>query len=154
MTTHLGSFGTERDEYSGEFDYFGETVRVHPNMTDLALIELAEMMTAVGEENGGIARLGLVKGMLRSMIHPDDLDRMWKLAVDNRQTIDDVMPVVQAIIVAAAERPTKQPSDSSDGLPTTAPSSTDDSSSRALRLLEGRPDLQVAVLRAREARTA
>jgi len=69
-----------------------------------------------------------------------------KVKADDEQLID----LVQRVMTLMSERPTTQLSDSSDGLRSTAPTSTDDSSSLAVvkRLKgSGRPDLALAVVR-------
>jgi hypothetical protein len=63
---------------------------------------------------------------------------------------EDLMGVVQRVMTLLSERPTSQPSDSSDGPQQIAPTSEADSSSLAVvRRLKstGRPDLAMAVVR-------
>jgi len=60
--------------------------------------------------------------------------------------------IIQGIFEDLTTRNPTVPSDSSDGLDTGEMNSMDDSYSRALAQLEGRPDLQMAVLRSQEAR--
>lgn len=147
---HLGDFGTARDGNDATFGWFGTAVRVHPDLTDLALIDLVQQLTSVGDDNGEEA-VSAVSGIATMLVHPDDFDAFWTTARTNRQTMEDVVQLAAHLIGGLAGRPTRLPSASSDGQQPTDPSSTDDSSSEALRLLDGRPDLQVAVLRAREA---
>lgn len=147
--THLGDFGVERPAHEDSFGYFGETVRVNPDLSDLAMVDFVETGVAIQAMDGKGGLLAL-KDMLRSLVHPEDFDRLWELAKANRQQIDDLDALAEAIVVSVTGRPTEQPSDSSDGLPTTP----DDSSSRALRLLDGRPDLQMAIVRAQEAQAS
>jgi hypothetical protein len=58
--------------------------------------------------------------------------------------------IIQGIFEDMTNRPTVPPSDSSDGRENTGTNSTADSSSRAMELLQGRPDLQQAVLQAQK----
>jgi hypothetical protein len=150
----LGNFGSVRPANEGTFSYFGTTVRVHPDLTDLALIDLATKMLAAESTKDGQEAIRMVADVAGMIVHPDDADEFWRSARANRQTMQDVIGLAAELIGALAERPTVLPSDSSGGQPTTGTSSTDGSSSQALRLLEGRPDLQVAVLRSEQARQA
>jgi hypothetical protein len=117
-----------------------------------------EQAKAMGEAND--AALDAIKGQ----IHPDDWDRFMKTARANRQMTLDLMELSQKLTEAIAGFPTGRSADSS-ATPTrierrsrssssgrgrlAGPSPTD--SRKALRLLHGRPDLQMAVVRAAEA---
>jgi hypothetical protein len=169
---HLGSFGTSRAEVDADFDYFGETIRVHPDASDLHQAEL--MIIAGGIDLGDIdmddpaswtpqqheANDAAVQA-LQGQIHPEDWDLFFTTAKRNRQQTMDLMAVSEQIASAVAGFPTGQPSGSSPGQPSTPPRSKADSSSRApgraervarkgLRALQERPDLQVAVVNAYE----
>lgn len=149
--SHLGDFGTARPAAEATFGYFATTVRVHPDLSDLALVELAKKMSEAESVDDGARALAAVTGMVAMIVHPDDADAFWVTARAHRQTLEDVIGLAASLIGALSERPTRLPSGSSGGQERTATSSTAGSSSSALRLLEGRPDLQVAVLRAEEA---
>lgn len=140
----LGSFGTPRPAVEDSFEWFGVDIRVHPDLTDLAFVELFQ---SIGDGHDGKQAMDAIQGIARSVVHPDDFEEFWRLARSNRQTLEDVMTLATSLIAELADRPTKLPSDSSDGQQRTGTSSTGDSSSRALHALEGRPDLQVAVVR-------
>lgn len=144
--TYLGEFGTARPEVDLAFGYFGVTIRVHPDLSELALVDLFGAM-AGGEEDGAKA-LNALNSMTDSLIHPEDVTEFRRLARANRQNTEDLAELAVKLVEAITDRPTQQPADSSGGLPTTDTKSEDDSRSQALQKLEGRPDLQVAVLRA------
>lgn len=146
---HLGDFGESRPSAEETFGYFGETLRVHPDLSDLAIVDLFDSMSSAQKD--GAAAMAAIRGIGAALIHPDDVDRFWALARANRQTMEDVATLAMQLIGALAERPTLLPSVSSDGQQDTSPTSEGDSSSPALRLLSGRPDLQAAVLLAQEA---
>ena len=155
---HLGNYGAEHPEITATFGWFGATIRVHPDLSDLAFLDLIPTMEMGGADMTTDFALvaGLVdavKAMATALVHPEDFDEFWGLAKKNRQTMEDIADLGAQLIEATTDRPTGLPSDSSDGQQATGTSSTGDSSSRALRLLEdrGRPDLAVAVLRAQEA---
>jgi hypothetical protein len=150
----LGRFGVAKDAVDDDtFDYFEHQIRVNPEFGELELADFLEAATAVDEENVS-ASMGLIKGTLRSMVHPDDFDTFWGTAKRERQGILDLMAVLQAVVEAVADRPTQRPSDSSDGPQLTSVSSAGGSSSRVIRRLvaEGRPSVALMVRQASEAR--
>jgi len=174
---HLGSFGVRREQIDADFDYFGVTIRVHPNLSDLDHAEL--MIIAAGIDVGDMdlddpkswtpeQRAGAQKAndaavnALRGAVHPEDWDLFFKTAKANRQALTDLMALSSQISELATGFPTGQPSDSSDGRPSTTPKSKGGSSSRravksarhTLELLDGRPDLQIAAVYAYEAKVA
>jgi hypothetical protein len=136
----LGDFGTERPAVEDSFGWFGSEVRVHPDISDLTIIGLFAAMQELGEEDGE-KMIEAMGGIAAALVHPDDLDEFLGVARSHRQTMEDIATLAMNVIAALAERPTLLPSDSSAGQPTTAASS----SSKALRVLDGRPDLQAAV---------
>ena len=133
------------------FDYFGEDLRVSPDLTDADLLDFLEMQSDLPADDPKAGPI--VKSFLRTVIHPDDFDRFWTLAKKHRQSVEERSSTAFKLIEAAVGTPTVQSSDLSDGLQRIAANSTDDSSLRAQRRLEekGRADLAVAVLQRREA---
>lgn len=118
-----------------------------------------------------------VVSFLRQQIHPGDWDEFWRLAKTNRQTIQDLMGVAMELIEVASGFPSTRPSSSQVGRSRTRRKSKGGSSkparllqgqaeaqpaglpanpvaTRALHLVYGRPDLQAAIVRAQEARSA
>lgn len=179
MTRHLGELGTVRAAVDIDFPYFGEVIRVHPDASDLAAAELmlkAQDIDLTGDVDINdpeswdpettrvmVEAENLAMSMIRQMIHPDDWDRFWKTARANRQNTVDLMTVTKTLAAEVARFPTGQLSDSSAGHQHTRPKSKGGSSSRpaghgsttrALRMLEGRPDLKAAVYQADQARRA
>lgn len=150
--THLGDFGKARESADFTFGWFGKLLRVNPSLSDLAILDIVEIKTAAS----GSDAIRRIRDIGNLLIHPDDAGEFWALARANRQTMEDIANLSMDLISAVTGRPTSLPSDSSDGQQPTAPSSTADSSSQALRLLESRnrPDLAVAVVRAQEAMSA
>jgi hypothetical protein len=179
-TIHLdGMFGTPREAVDADFPYFGQRIRIHPDATDLfevdimakaqaielGDIDLSDPTTWTAEQakamqDGMTVALDAVKGQ----IHPDDWDRFLTVARANRQQTMDLMELSQKLTAEVAGFPTGQSTDSSTTPPRTGRKSRSNSSGRgrsagpsvadsrkALRLLDGRPDLQMAVVRAAEA---
>lgn len=152
----LGEFGTPRPAVEEKFGWLGVPVRVHPDLSDLALIDIVRRVGRAEKQGDVQALVEAVGDLIDLLIHPEDVEVFWRVARENRQTTEDIAEVAMKLVGAMANRPTMRPSDSSAGPSTTEPSSTDGSTSPALRLLEGkgRPDLAVAVLRAEQARSA
>jgi hypothetical protein len=151
--TNLGSFGVERPALDDTtFDYFGTTIRVHPDLSDLTIVDMFSGLT--GDQTDLAKAIGMIRGVAELLVHADDVETFWQLARKNRQTIQDVVEVGTQLLAVITDRPTQLPSDSSAGQPPTAANSEDADFSTALTLLQGRPDLQVAVIQAHDARSA
>jgi hypothetical protein len=148
----LGSFGEAREEQSDTFEYFTVEMRVNPNLSELDVLDFMETAFTVDQEDPKAVLV--VKKFLRSLVHDDDFENFWQLARANRQRIEDIQAVAKAIVEAVTARPTKRPSVSSRGRPATGRKSKAGSSARVLTRLEGRPDLQLAVVKAQEAQRA
>lgn len=174
MAASIGSLGVKRDAVDLEFDYFGTTIRVHPDATDLAV---ADLMASFGEmdiedEDSAKEVMGGVAGFLRDNIHPDDRQKFWEIAKANRQQLKDIIDVARAITEAVTEAasdfPTGQPSDSAPTTSSTSKKSGGGTSSQAraarrrasaetsraravqqqaMGELDGRPDLKLALAR-------
>lgn len=150
--SHIGDFGEAQPELDATFGYFGEKIRVNPTMNELDMFDFVE--SAKDMDDMDPEAIVAVKNYLRGMIHPDDFDRFWLTAKKNRQGMEDLFKLTQKIVEKVADRPTKSPSSSSSGRRKTGRKSKQGSSSRALTLLEGRPDLQEVVVRRQEAQAA
>lgn len=148
----LGDFGQAHDLVDASFGYFGKEIRVNPEFSELDVVDLMDAAKDMKEDDPRSA--ALVKDTMRSAVHPEDFDVFWSLAKSHRQDIDDLFLMTEKIIEGIAENPTSQPSDSSGGRRKTKRKSKRGSYSRALTLLEDRPDLQEAVVLRREARPA
>lgn len=143
----LGKFGTARPVVEESFDWFDAEIRVHPDLSDLAIIDLFAAMQDVDEDDNASGVLAAMGSISSTLIHPDDVEAFMRIARANRQTMEDIVRLAMEVLGALAGRPTLLPSVSSDGRQATAPTSMGDSSEKALHALAGRPDLQVAVLR-------
>lgn len=176
MAKSIGSLGRRREPIDLEFDYFGTTIRVHPQASDTVELEFLDIgreidlslledksleeldndqrwqvMAKMGEAiRGGYL---LVKDSLRQLIHPEDWPKYWELARENGQQIRDLMAdlkyITSKVVEAETGFPTQPPFGSAGGRETTPPKSAAGSSSdadRALAALRGRPDLQEFVL--------
>lgn len=163
--------GVEHGEAEYAFRYFGAVIRVHPEFGELSYVEFMAKATEVDEEdieNG----LPLLMAYLKDQVHPDDWDEFFKLAKSKRQTTKDLMELSNKILGVLSGFPT-EPQDDLSPTPSSGELKSKDGSSaqavnrraahhrksaaktveHAMHLLEGRPDLQMAVLRAQEARS-
>jgi hypothetical protein len=175
---HLGVLSPEPAAQPAEadtFEWFGESIRTHPNVSELPFLDLLEKAED-GEIDENDPRTGvLVKGLFREYVHPDDFDRFWKLAREHGQGTDDLIVVVYRILELKAERrPTKPSSGSRRGRTPTAAKSRGGSSRKGSRsrstreppedqreaatvrvirgnLQDGRPDLALHVAEADQA---
>lgn len=130
---------------------FGETFAVTEDPADLefAMLEFQEVAEGTEAESaaGGAAVMNLLKACLADA---KDWPRFKQVCRSNRARVErDLMPIVVEVMT---DRPTRLPSDSSAGVTTTAPNSTADSSSQAMRLVpSGRSDLAQIVQMAQQA---
>ncbi len=152
MVQSLGSLGTVHDRPDFVFDYFGATIRVNPELGEDIVLELSAAASGIGDDTGAADLIALKRTLVAAVIHPEDVDAVLAAARANHQNTEDLSTMAYAIIGAITDRPTSQPSDSSDGLLQTGPRSVDDSSLRVQRRFEakGRPDLALMVVQARE----
>ena len=167
----IGSFGTAHAALDMEFGWFGATIRVNPDASDLSV---ADLMIEFGDvdvdsvEGQQVAMKAMSEYMV-GQIHPDDRQQFWALAKANRQGVRDVMEVAKAITAAIADFRSGQSSGSSaTPLPTTlrsvpASSSVDTPEEVARRAalvaqaaaaMPDRPDLRVGLFRSEAARLA
>lgn len=118
------------------------------------MIRLAQLAKRGVDANemDGLAALG---DCLQTTLASDaEYDRLMDYATRERLDGDELMEALQVFLAVIAARPTRRPSESSDGPVGDSPRSTGDSVSRVLNRYDGRPDLQLAVVQAQEARVA
>jgi hypothetical protein len=122
----LGNLGVSKPKVSDSFGWFGHEIQVHPDLTDLVLMDFADEASRLDQDSP--EALGFLKKQCRLIIAPESFDAFWRAAIDNGQTSIDLMTVMKTIIESTAKRPTALPSDSSDGQPRTVVTSPDVSS--------------------------
>lgn len=161
----LGDFGQAKPQVADTFGWFGETIHVSPNLTDLVLMDFAEQ--AKGLDENDPRAMSFLKDQMRVVIAPDDFDSFWSTAVRNRQDSKDLMAVFKRIIESISERPTVLPSVSSVGqhqgvityldassLLGTPVSPLGAADRRTIEGMTGRPDLALVVDKAARERAA
>lgn len=146
---HLGDFGAavkalDPNQEKDTFTYFGESFEIVDALPPMLVFQLAAAMTGKVDETEGMAALW---ELFRIALGDDGFNRLYKLAVNKRDSTEDLMQVAMSIYQNDAGRPTVQPSVSSDGpsntSPSTSPSSTTTASEPMLELVgrDGLDDL-------------
>ncbi len=167
MGRSLGKFGKKKAEREDTFDYFEETLRVHPHLSDVAFFDFMRRAKQLDiriedpedrEEMAAAFQKAapLVEDFLTFAIHPDDVDAFFRIARENGQHMLDMAADCQGICAAVAARPTGKSSGSRAGRQVTKQSSVGNSSSRATKRRlerEGRPDFALIVLENMEAQS-
>lgn len=136
------------------FGWFGAQLRVNPELSELSALDFAERAMTVDEDSP--EAFVMVKDQFRAYVHQDDFAEFWSLTQKNRLGLGDLLEFMKRLVGGLTERPTMQPSVSSDGPPSMPENSKDDSSTRVIRQMEeqGRPDLAWVYEMAREGRQA
>lgn len=134
--TALGDLGVAREAPEPvediAFGWFGAEIRVNPYFEQLALVEFAAAIN--GAESGPILqRLACIKAALVPLLHSEDFTTFWQLALSNHQTVEDLAAVAFKLVEAVSARPTVRQPSSSDGLPSTGPSSAPVATSREVQ---------------------
>lgn len=125
----------------------------------MPLMRFAHLASS-GVDSEDMEALAAMYDLLEQCIADDDWPRFQRAATKSRADGEMLMAVVQKAIEAIGERPTGQPSDSSDGLTTIEPRSESAvASSEPLRVIrdlesQGRPDKAEFVAMAERARSA
>jgi hypothetical protein len=133
--------------------YHGEQYEVADRIGLMPLMRFAHLARS-GVDADDMEGLDAMYALLRQCFTDEAWNGFEDAATRHRADGDELLAVVKDAIEVISERPTPQPSDSSDGQTPTPENSAGDSSSRVLSRLEGRPDLQLAVLRAQEAQAS
>jgi hypothetical protein len=127
-------------------EFLGESFELRPKVSEYALLKFARA-AAAGEDGDTMEGMASMLRLLEKCIVPADWRRFDKLADEKDATAEQIMDVIKAAFEQVAERPTSLPSDSSDGQISTEPKSESNSAVKD-SVLSGRPDLQLAVMRA------
>ena len=106
-------------------------------------------------DGGDIRALILIDRVIDGVVRPEDRARFEGICDRECPGFEELLEFAMVAIKALTGNPTTQPSDSSDGLPTTSTSSSPGSSAQVIDLFveQGRPDLAEMVTLAQEARS-
>lgn len=123
---NLGSFGAALKELdpNGQkdtFTYFGQEFTIIGVLPPMLMFQLAAAMTGKVDETEG---MGAMWEAFRTALGDSEFNRLYRIAVDNKDATEDLMRLVMAIYENDTGRPTEQPSDSSAGLSSTSTSSS------------------------------
>lgn len=133
--------------------FAGQDFAVRDRIGAMPLMRFAKI-AKTGMDAGDMEALSVIYDLLQSTVAPADWQRFEQAAVDSGADGDELLAVVVDAVKVISGRPTSQPSDSSGGLRTTSPTYAVASSTPVIDRLSGRPDLQLMVRRATEARSA
>lgn len=155
--THIGKVSINRDsseamfelpDESAEFEFEGDTFRVNPNYSELDTVDFMDEANRIDENDP--RSIALVKTSLRAIVHEEDFNKFWGACRKGKYGVVEIMSVYWAILDSLTKRPTDPPPGSSTGRRSTLENSKDGSYLRVLDRLDGRPDLQAAVVEMRE----
>jgi hypothetical protein len=116
-------------ELQAEFRYAGVKFRVHPDLSELVVIDLLEEGDAIDVHSP--KAMIFAKTYMRAFVHPDDFGRFWALVLKRAPSVQKLMELSWKILGGITEGPTGGQSDSSDGQPATSQSSQHASSTPA-----------------------
>lgn len=138
-----------------DLTFEGETFQLADKIGLMPLMRFAHVSRR-GVDSNDMEGLAAIYDLLKQCIADEDWDRFEDVATRTRADGDDLLSVVSQAIEAISERPTREPSVSSAGQPSTSGSSTDGSSSPVIARLEGqgRPDLALIVEQAERSRAS
>jgi hypothetical protein len=132
-----------------EVQFFGESLRLNPDVSEFALMEFAEAASE-GQDGDTLEGMASLLRLVTEVIHPDDRKKFRTIARKNKAAATDLMKVLGTPVEDEAERPTVRSSDSSDGPVSIAPKSEPSAEDKVSLHLASRPDLVVAARRARK----
>lgn len=112
---------SERGPLVASFTYFGEQIRVHPDVTEVDMIDFLDDAETVDKDDP--KSMLMVKNAARNHVHPDDFEKFWQLRKANRQGVEQLMGTIWQIVGGLTGKANGQRSASSDGPPATNPSS-------------------------------
>jgi hypothetical protein len=153
MREYVSSDGTDTQDESApvSFGLDGETFVVD-NLSAGPIAELAQMMSSMtGEDVDGIRSIAFIADFFKLILDPLVYRRFMNHTRKYKTRPEVFMNIIQGVFEDLTDRPTVPQSDYSDGLRNITPRLTADLPPTVAHRLEGRPDLQLAVLAAQEA---
>lgn len=134
------------------FVFHGETFTMPDRTGSMALMRFAHI--AEQDQLTDLQEAAAIFDLLEATVNPADWDRFQRHAMKTRATTEELVLIAAQVIREVSLRPTSRPSDSSDGPPVAAQSSTSPHAERAIGRLAGRPDLQNVVDMSERARAS
>jgi hypothetical protein len=116
---------------------------------ELGPLEISEIAQLQGVAADSAKAVAFMSEFFASILGPTQYPAFREMTVRNTTKPEILVEIIQGIFEDFTNRPTVQPSESSDGLPNIETKSSDALSDRVIERLKGRPDLQTAVILAR-----
>ncbi|MEU7978251.1 hypothetical protein AB0B63_06935 [Micromonospora sp. NPDC049081] len=108
--------------------FLGEEYRIADKVGLMPLMRFA-VAAKSGMESDDMEALAAMYSLIKDCIDATEWPRFERDATDKKADQDDLLKVVTDVIQVLTARPTRQPTDSSAGLPTTSPTSKGNSPS-------------------------
>lgn len=136
-------------------EFFGETFDL-PERFNMRLFTRFGTLAQKGMDSSDIESVAMIDRLIDQSVRPEDVARFDEVCDRERPDFEELMEFVMGVVAEVTERPTKRPSDSSDGPTSTKDSSSDVSSLPVIARLEqsGRPDLALMVTKAQDSRVS
>lgn len=136
-------------------EFFGEHFDAPERFNMRAFTRFAALASK-GVDDADMEAVAAIDALITQCVSPGDLPRFEATCDRERPSLDELIEFVGAVMSEVSERPTRRPSDSSDGSQPTSVTSVVDSSSRVIARLEseGRPSLALAVQQATGSRVS
>jgi hypothetical protein len=131
-------------------EFHGESYVIAERVATMPLLRFAKLAQDDADSDD-MSSLAAMYDLIEMCFDPADWARFQKAATKHKADGTELMGVVSQVFQVLAARPTQRPSDSSDGPPSIEPSSTSTHVDRAIAQLDGRPDLQLIIVKAQEA---
>lgn len=104
------------EQATGGFEYFGEWIRVNPDLTEVDIIDFLDQADHVKPDDP--KSMIMIKDAVRAHVHPEDFDRFWALRKANRQGVQHLMGTIWQIVGGiTGGKAATPPSGSSGGRP-------------------------------------
>ena len=150
----MGEHAAAEPAESSTVEFLGQTFKLKDGGP--SGYRLARFAAAVrrGDQGDLLNNVAAPLELVEACLHEDEQGRFAAHADKNDATLDDIQHVVDQLFGVQTERPTVRPSDSSDGPSTIEPSSTPSADDSTSGRFDGRPDLRIALVMAKEAQAS
>jgi hypothetical protein len=129
-------------------EFLGEQFEIPERINKRLMVKFAALAAKGAKSDDGEGNV-VMDRVLDQLVRPEDLDRFNDLCDRERPQDEELLEFIGKAFSVLAERPTSQPSDSSDGHVTTPLKSVPPPADPAMDALAGHPDMQVALMRTR-----
>lgn len=109
----LGELGVKKVAEADTFGWFGEEMRIG-NVSELLMIDFLDEASRI-EETDKVAAMKLMRDAFRSIVDEADYARWWEISLREKQTVEDLMYLMKALVEGSTGLPIKRRSGSSRG---------------------------------------